>query len=697
MAERALERVEDQLKCSICLDIFTNPKLLQCLHVFCQTCLVKLVYRNERKKLVLSCPHCRQETRVPTNGVACLQPAFHINHLLDIAEDLKREREAPAREVGAGRVDNAPPQPQEGVSFCSEHGEERLKLYCETCGELICYQCALNTGKHHRHRYMLLEKSFERYRNDVVSSIEPIKKLVSSVEEVLAQFEKRNGEISDQRAAIEADIHTAINELHQVLDVRRTELIGCLHQLTQRKLKDLAAQRDHVETIHAQLKSCLEYMDSIDTERQSDALKVRMIVVKQVKELTTTVQPATLQPNTEVDIGFSASADITASCRQFGLVALPSGLPDPSKCKAIGKGLEIAEVRQKATAILQVFNSTGEPCNPAKALECKLVSDITDADVLGSIKKLSKPSQYEISYQPTIKGRHQLHITVEGQHIRGSPFRIAVASPVLEHSLMHCMFGIEKPWGIAINHKGEIVVSEKGRISVFSPSGKKIQTIHTSRFLFLSDGRSLCGLTCDGDGNIIAGEDKKHSIRKYSPEGQLLVSVGTEGTGQLQFQEPVDIAFNTTNNCVYVLDRGNHRVQVLNSDFTFSSAFGVEGLNEGQFQVPYAIACNSAGNVYVADSANHRVQVFTAEGKFLRTFGSHGEGRGELNWPIGVAIDPSNDRVYVSENLNQRVSVFTSEGQFVGSFYCDFFPHGLAVDSGVVYVCDGFNNCVRVF
>ena len=551
---------------------------------------------------------------------------------------------------------------------------------------------------------MSLKEGIEQYKKDISFSLEPIKKLLSSVNKVLAQFERRSGEISDQQADIEANIHSAINVLHQVLDSRRTELIGCLHQLTQKKLKDLAAQRDHVETIHAQLKSHLYNMEnSAETECRSitDMLK-KMTVVKQVKELTITVQPATLQPNTEADIYYSASDDITALCRQFGQVALASGSPDPSNCYISGKGLEVAEVGQKATAFLQMLNSTCEPCNLARALECKLVSDITGDDIAGSFKKLVGHNRYEISYQPTTKGWHQLHITIEGLHVRGSPFSVAVTSSSISEPI-HSIGGVEGPWGIALNHKGEIVVSERGgrdRISVFSPSGRKIRTNRVSGLGgLLGDGSgNLHGLTCDGDGSIIVGEVKKHSIRKYSFEGCLLASVGSEGDRKLQFNGPVDIAFNTTNNKVYVADCCNHRIQVLNSDLTLSAIFGQHGQIKGQFRYPNGITCDGAGNVYVADKNNHRIQVFTAKGKFLRMFGRHGKGSGKLLWPIGVAIDPSNTHVYVSDNGNQRISVFTVEGQFVTLFNCGFYPCGLAVDScGVVYVCNHDGNSVHAY
>ena len=590
---------------------------------------------------------------------------------------------------------------QEEVStFCSDHVKEELKLYCETCGELICFHCILKTGKHHNHDYALIEEAFETYKKEIGSLLEPINRKLVSVDEVLTQFDKDNGEISDQRAAIEADIHDTTNELHQVLDVRRTELISRLHQLTQRKRKDLAAERDQAETVHAQLSSCQDYMkQSIRTNRWGEALKMKTTVLKQVKELTTTVQPSdALKPNTKADIVFSASADITDLCHHFGQVST-LGSPDPSKCHATGKGLEAGIVGQTSTAILQACNFKGEPCTePVTSLECKLVSDLTGATATGSFKKLEEQNRYEISYQPTIKGRHQLHISIQDQPIRESPFCPAVTSSIMNlRAPIHTIAGVRSPWGIAINHKGEIVVSERGsgHISTYTPSGKKIQTIDLK-------GLVLFGLILDREGNIIVGEETNHFIRKYSPEGKLLASVGTEGTGPLQFDNTYGIAINTRNDKVYVADCFNHRIQVLNSDLTFSTTFGKQGKGKGQFDFPTGIACDSAGNVYVTDNNNHHVQVFTAAGKFLRMFGKHGEGRGELDFPIGIALDLSSKHVYISETNNHRISVFTCEGQFVTSFGADipgFSPSGLAVDNcGVVYVCNyDTNDNIHIF
>ena len=668
-----------------------DPKMLHCFHVFCKTCLRKLVFRDEQGHLILSCPNCRHITPVPANGVAGLQPAFLINHLLDIAEDLKRGKDAPASAERAASSSVSLPPPQEEVStFCSEHVKEELKLYCETCGELVCFHCIMKTGKHHNHDYALIEEAFKTYKKEIGSLLEPINRKLVSVDEVLTQLDKDNGEISDQRAAIEADIHNTINELHQVLDVRRTELINRLHQLTQRKQKDLAAERDQAETVHAQLSSCQNFMkQSLQTDCWGEALKMKTTVLKQVKELTTTVQ----KPNTKADIVFSASADSINLCRHFGQVSTL----DPSKCHAIGKGLEVGVIGQTSTAVLQACNSNGEPCKvPVTSLECKLVSDLTGATATGNFKKLEGQNRYEISYQPTIKGRHQLHISIQGQPIRDSPFRPAMTSSVV--NLGACILTITgvEPSGIAINHNGEIVVSERGsgHVSTYTSSGKKIQTISM-------ESPELIGLTLDKEGNVIVGDNVNNSIRKYSPEGQLLAFVGTGGTGPLQFEEIRDIAINTRNNKVYVADCFNHRIQVLNSDLTFLASFGEYGKNKGQFKYPSGITCDSAGNIYVAEFFNHRVQVFTPKGKFLRMFGKHGKGEDKLKRPSGIALDPSSKHVYISESDNHRISVFTCEGQFVtifGSGVKWFSPRGLAVDNGgVVYVCDFHNSQINVF
>ena len=704
MSEEGLKRVEEQLNCSICLDTYTDPKILQCFHVFCRQCLVPLGVRDQQGQLSLTCPTCRQATPIPARGVAGLQSAFHINNLLDILEDSSRKLEnAPATPERATPTDL---NPGKEASHCFVHEDKELELYCETCGELICLKCVTKSGKHHSHDYEELNVAFEKYKKEITSSLEPMEKQVTTIKKALALIEQCCGEISDQRTVLEDNIHVTFRRLREVLTVRETELIGQLHKTTQGKLKGLAAKSDQIETTLAQLDSCLHFMrKSIKAGNESNVLMMKTNTVHQVKELTTPFQAVTLKPNTEADMVFSALADMTAMCKSYGQV-FSSGSPDPSKCHTTGKGLEVAVVGEKSTAILHAVSYEGKPCEePIKSLECEPVSEITGTRASCSVER-RRQSQYEISYQPTIKGRHQLHIKVEGQHVRGSPSSVAVKSPVEKLGIpILTLGGVREPQGVAINQRGEVVVTECGVhcVSVFSPSGEKLRSFGTH-----GSGQGQFnhpyGVAVDGEGNILVADCYNHRIQKFTAEDQFLAAVGTKGSGTLQFSCPTHIAFNTSNNEVYVADNGEHRVQVLNSDLTFSSTFGKQGSGKGQFSYPRGIACDSTGKVYVADTYNHRIQVFTAEGKFLRMFGRRGQGRGELAWPRFVAVDTSG-MVYVSEDGNHRVSVFTTNGQLVtsfgrkgegpGEFRC---PRGLAVDNnGVVCVCDNLNHRVQVF
>ena len=662
---------------------------------------MKLVVRDQQGQFILTCPTCRQATSVSANGVAGLQSAFQVNHLLEILEKHKKAKDTAASQERAESV-RTQTIPSKKVNVnCLEHTDKERELYCETCSDLICIKCAIKGGKHQIHDHYLLDEAFERYKEEISPSLEPLEGKLVAVKEALAQLDKRCGKISNHRVAIEANIHNTIGRLHKILDVRKTELISQLHKMTQRKLKDLAIQRDKMETILAQLSSCLDFVgESLKTGNQGEVLMMKTNIVNQVKELTSPFQPGILEPSEEADMEFSVLQDLIAKCQNYGQI-LSSGSPDLSKCQAAGKGLEEAVVGEKSTGVVEAVNLEGKSCvKSISSLQCELVSLITGATERGNVEHKGQ-NRYEISYCPTIKGKHQLHIKVEDTHIRGSPFSVRVKLPVKKLGTPILTIDVvNRPRGVVINQREEVVVTEYDCVSVFSPSGKKLQSFG-SRGSGQGRLKFPWGVAVDGEGNIFVVDNDDHCIQKFTASGQFLCAVGTQGKGPLQFHHPIYIAFNTTNNKIYVTDNVNVRVQVLNSDLTFSNTFGRKGNGSGQFRGIRGIACDNTGNVYVVDGDNHRIQVFTADGKFSRMFGC---GRWELRDPCGIAID-SNDVVYVSEFSNDRVSMFTSKGQFISSFGVEGVdpgefksPWGVAVDScGVVYVCDTLNNRIQVF
>ena len=683
MAEKALRKLEEQLNCSICLDIYTDPKQLQCNHIYCQQCLVPLVVQDQKGQLGLTCPTCRQVTPIPDRGVAGLQPAFHINRLLEIQDAFVKS--------------NTPPVDTPIIGHCFDHPEQELKLYCETCGERVCYKCALKGGRHQNHDYEELAQAFSKYKKEITAFLGPLEKQVAIVEKALAQFDTHCGEISDQQAGIKNNIRITFRELRNVLRVRETDLISQLDRVTQGKLKGLAVQRDQIETTLAQLCSCLHFLrESTKADKEGDVLMMKGSSVRQAQELITPFQPDILKPDTDADIAFTlpASPDITALCRAYGQIDVPERL----KYHVSIENDNTAFVGETSAAILQAMSKES-----VESFECEVASRVTGARASCNVERYEQ-GQCKINYLPTVKGQHRLTIKAEGQHVSGSPFHISVKSPIGKlGSPILAVGGVEGPWGVTVNQRGETVVTEVGRhcVSLFGPNGDKIRSFGTHGS---SPGqfRDPRGVAVDDEGNILVADCWNHRVQKFTADGQFLAAVGTKGRGPLNFSFPAGIACSKKK--VYVVDSDNHRVRVLNSDLNFMGTIGGEGNRKGQFGSPIGIACDSTGKVFVADSCNNRIQVFTPEGVVLGTFGRHGQGEGELDYPFCVTVDDS-DMVYVSESGNHRVSVFTWGGDLVTAFgkrgvgLGEFhFPHGVAVDSsGVVFVCDSWNNRVQFF
>ena len=652
----------------------------------------------------LTCPTCRQVTPIPDTGVSGLQSAFHINHLLEIVEEHKKEKDTAIAETTEGVATGVALQQQS--SHCTEHVDEELKLYCETCSEVICYKCAIKgPGKHYSHDCKSINEAFEKYKEEISAFLEPMGNQKTRIHQALTDLGKCSTEVTVQQAIVTANVEEAVEELYRMLKARKIELLKQLEEITQGKIKSIEAQKDQLETTQAKLDSCEGFVrQSFKTECQSEVLKMRKTIVHQAEELTTEFQPSFLKPCTEPDVMFSSPGVATAVLQQYGDVSSMS-MVDPAKCHATGRGLETATVGEKSTATVQAVSGNGSPClEPIESLECELESMLTGARVRGEVTERGR-GQYEISYQPVTKGRNLLHVRVGGLNIQGSPFDVKVVSPVEGLGVpIQTFSGFRRPRGVAFNHAGEMLISAGDCVSVLSPNGTKLRSLGT-RGSGPGQFRYPRGVAVDDDGNILVVDYGNNRIQKFTGRGQFLASVGTRGTGQLQFIDPMDIAFNSHNKKLYVADNENHRIQVLNRDLTFFDVIGRKrGSQNGDITHPWGVTCDSTGNVYVAARGDYCIQVFTASGEFLRKFGRRGSGDGEVHSPVGVVVD-SKGKLFVVERDNHRISVFTTKGEFVKSFGQRGTKPGefnnpmcLAVDDyDVLYMCDKDNGRVQIF
>lgn len=191
----------------------------------------------------------------------------------------------------------------------------------------------------------------------------------------------------------------------------------------------------------------------------------------------------------------------------------------------------------------------------------------------------------------------------------------------------------------------------------------------------------------DAAGNVFVAETGNDRIRRITPTGDVTTWAGsTVGAGNgigtaAQFDNPFSLDIDAAGN-IYVAESGNDRIRKILPDQTVSTYAGsTAGFANGistaaQFNNPYAVAVDAAGIVYVADATNHRIRKILTNQDVSTLAGStsgYTDATGaaaQFNSPQGIAVDSSGANIYVSDNTNQRIRKVTSAGvvtTFAGS------------------------------
>ncbi len=171
-----------------------------------------------------------------------------------------------------------------------------------------------------------------------------------------------------------------------------------------------------------------------------------------------------------------------------------------------------------------------------------------------------------------------------------------------------------------------------------------------------------------------------------------------------ELRQPTGIAFDPVARRLYVVDTGNHRINVYAADGSLVTTIGQRGGGDGEFNFPTMIWRGAGGRLLVTDSLNFRTQIFDADGRFVAKFGRAGDGSGDSPRQKGVATDRYG-HVYVVDSLLHAVQIFDDSGQFLlsiggqGRERGDFWlPTGIFIgDDDTIYVADSYNQRVQVF
>ena len=168
---------------------------------------------------------------------------------------------------------------------------------------------------------------------------------------------------------------------------------------------------------------------------------------------------------------------------------------------------------------------------------------------------------------------------------------------------------------------------------------------------------------------------KGHTVMKFSPEGELLMTLGTGGEAgdpPTHFDAPNDVLI-APNGTIYVGDThgaqfqnaagptSKSRISMFTPDGTFIKSFGEFGYEDGQFRSPHSLAMDSQGRLFVADRGNARIQIFTQDGEHLATWY-------QFSRISGLFIDPNTDMLYaIDSESDDNYNPGWSKGLRVGN------------------------------
>ena len=294
--------LREEVSCSVCSDLFTDPKHLSCLHSFCLKCL-KGWYETCGGGDAIRCPKCQTFSQVPASGdLKDLPTSFYLNGLIDvlaikecsktqvkcgncdqqtsvasycfqccifyceeclighnIMRDKKEHRVLAVKEFKDRDYEDVLKRPV----FCSRQGhqKEELKLFCKECETAVCQTCVMLD--HNGHKLTLIEEEAENQRLEIKTVIETQRHNLDEKMNVVAQIDKDYAKVIRQSETLEGNVQKFADGLIKKILAKTQNIITMVEKQTKKSLKNLKAKRSEIQHQINIIESSLDEADRL--------------------------------------------------------------------------------------------------------------------------------------------------------------------------------------------------------------------------------------------------------------------------------------------------------------------------------------------------------------------------------------------------------------------------------------------------
>ncbi|XP_068738542.1 E3 ubiquitin-protein ligase TRIM71-like [Montipora capricornis] len=574
---------------------FTNPKQLPCLHSFCLHCLQR-IQQTSGIRDTISCPECTQNFRIPGNGDLNAFPTnFRINSLLDAlpvtecntigikcgncektnaesaycftccsfwcddclplhnrVKTFKEHHALALKDFRDEDFETILKQP----TLCGKHEKKKQKFFCQVCNIAICNACALTD--HDGHAKIVLEDAAKERKSRVNEAIELKKRRALEKMTRIAKIDGNCISIQEQAAGVKRDVQQFADTCIAAIEAQKNHIFDEVENDVREALQLLGEKR-------------LEIEEEVK-KQEADIEKTQMILKRSTNSQI--MQPhefldKIVQEKVEEDSGDCDIENVFTfkrkemlfddlKAQQVGFISRTSSKTSVAE----GKGITEGTVGLEGEIVVTTRNARKEQCyqkHDRVTLEIRN-REGRDSAIKSQIQD-NKDGTYKLRYFAKETGTCQASVKVNGEHVHGSPFEVQVKRrqfrPVLSFGEQGSDAGmLSSPWGVAVNDKDEIAVSDFGN----------------------------------------------HRVQIFASNGTHLRSFGKEDNQQGQFNFPAGIAFH--NDKIIVADGNNHRVQLFTDEGHYLHQFGGRGSRDHQLRNPHGLSIDSDGNIIVADRDN---------------------------------------------------------------------------------------------
>lgn len=743
--------VKEEILCALCGEIYSDPRLLPCLHSFCKRCLEHTV--NPRST-TLTCHLCRKEVMLKINGIAEFPPNFVINNMIDmeavrnstsipmLCSSCNEQLPATARCVDCmdflcyachnahGRVrmtkdhqiltleqlkrsDDIARLLHRPV-FCQLHKDEKVTYFCNTCQTTICRECVITTHQQNKHEYTPIQQAVDSQRNEIISLKLIIEQKLPMLNRATSHLHDTQHKLESRSDLIKSEIEERTPRLIKMIEEKERTLLQDISKVVNEKKLVLNKQLEQLETEFSKLEDMQKFAEQVlSTGTDAEILSIKHAVCEKLKNSVKMQYP--IEPEVDDQISCDTNIEsITTAIQSYGQLSASGEVF--LNCFVLGD-VTSAIKGQMSQLTLVIKNQHGVE-TPCVRSDIDAEIETPEYGILVPDIREKNESTFLLSYRTYSVGLHKLSIKLKNKPILGSPFSVIVSNQQsgsrrgsepntsLLKELTIDAHAVSAPQSVnrspaPSEQRSPPSYSKPLSLDINHYSYKNNEEVshrtHTIESVKLKQKRDMDNAYLDSKEENNIKISNFHNLR-VETVARFMFSIGRRGTQYGEFHGVFGVASDHINKRVIATDCHNNRIQVFDESGKFLFCFGQKGGNDGEFQSPTGVGVGTNGEIVVCERLKGRIQIFNSNGEFQRRFILNQLKASTLAVDISgriIIADYTNCCVYVLDPILERWSKFGHFGQSEGELQ---YPCYVATDlKGNIYVSDMNSNKVQMY